>query len=68
LIVHVPKRATYSSIEIYAECKCSDSQVDKTIAYISGQEKHHRRKTFEEEFLAFLKKHGTQYDERYVFG
>jgi putative transposase len=42
--------------------------VDKTIAYISGQEKHHRRKTFEEEFLAFLKKHGIQYDERYVFG
>jgi type I restriction-modification system DNA methylase subunit len=33
-----------------------------------GQEKHHRRKTFEQEFTAFLKRHGIQYDERYVIG
>ena len=40
----------------------------KTIAYIRNQKQHHRRKTFEQEFLAFLKKHKIEYDPKYVFG
>ena len=43
-------------------------QVDRTIAYIASQEEHHRRKSFQEEFLEFLKKHGIDYDPRYVWG
>ena len=43
------------------------SQVDRTIAYIESQAKHHRKQTFQEEFLAFLKKHGLPYDERYLW-
>ena len=38
------------------------------IRYIQSQQKHHRKMSFEEEFLAFLKKHGIDYDPRYVFG
>jgi len=35
--------------------------------YIDGQKEHHRKKTFEEEFLEFLDKYGVEYDRRYVF-
>jgi len=39
-----------------------------TIAYINSQEEHRRIKTFEEEFINFLEKHGIEYDKRYVWG
>ena len=44
------------------------SGVEDTIDYIANQKEHHRHRTFKEEFLAFLKKHGIEYDERYVWG
>jgi putative transposase len=44
------------------------SQKDDTIAYIRSQPEHHRRRSFEEEFVAFLKKHDVEYDPQYVFG
>jgi hypothetical protein len=36
-------------------------------AYIAIQEEHHRKHTFKEEFLTFLKEHGLEWDERYVW-
>ena len=36
--------------------------------YIQNQEQRHRRMTFEEEFIALLKKHSVEYDPRYVLG
>jgi len=50
--------------EGYGAFSIGVSQVDRTIAYIQSQEEHHRRKTFQEEFLEILKKHGLPYDER----
>lgn len=44
------------------------SGVPDTIKYIAHQEEHHRTRSFEEEFVAFLKKHGIEYDERFVWG
>ncbi len=44
------------------------SQKDDTIAYIRSQGEHHRKRSFEEEFVAFLKKHDVEYDPQYVFG
>jgi putative transposase len=44
------------------------SQKANTIAYIRSQPEHHRRRSFEEEFIAFLKKHRVEYDPRYVWG
>ena len=44
------------------------SQKADTIAYIAGQARHHARRSFEEEFIAFLKKHGIEYDPQYVYG
>jgi DNA-binding LacI/PurR family transcriptional regulator len=46
----------------------SISHIKDTIAYINDQKEHHRTRTFEEEYLAILKKHGIEYDERYVLG
>jgi putative transposase len=37
------------------------SGVKETTRYIQGQEEHHRKKSFREEFEAFLKKHGFDY-------
>jgi putative transposase len=53
--------------EGYGAFSVSASQKDKTIAYIRGQKEHHRTRTFQEEFLEFLNKHGVEYDPRYVF-
>ena len=37
------------------------------IGYIRNQEQQHRKMTFQEEFLALLKKHRIEYDERYLW-
>jgi REP element-mobilizing transposase RayT len=44
------------------------SQVEATLAYIAGQEEHHRRRDFQAEFLAILKKHRVEYDPLHVWG
>ena len=44
------------------------SQKSDTISYIQSQPEHHRKRSFEEEFVAFLKKHGVEYDQRYIWG
>jgi putative transposase len=54
--------------EGYGAFSVSVSGIDDTIAYIQAQDEQHRARTFEEEFLAFLKKHKIAYDERYIWG
>jgi hypothetical protein len=44
------------------------SQKANTIAYIARQEQHHAKRSFEQEFIAFLKRHGIEYDPQYVYG
>jgi hypothetical protein len=46
----------------------SKSNIAAAVRYIQNQEQHHRKMTFEEEFIALLEKHGVEYDPRYVFG
>jgi len=62
-----PKRRRFEWQEGYGAFSVSASQVPKMIAYINNQKEHHRKKTFDEEFLELLKKHGIEYDPRYVF-
>jgi hypothetical protein len=45
----------------------SESVAKEVIHYIMNQEEHHRRRTFQEEFREFLKRHNVAYDERYVW-
>ena len=52
--------------EGYGAFSIGQSQVPATIAYITRQEEHHRKRDFQSEFLAFLKRHRIEYDLRYV--
>ena len=51
----------------YAAFSYSHSAIGNVARYIANQQKHHQKKTFEEEYIAFLKSFGIEYDERYVF-
>jgi putative transposase len=47
----------------YGAFSVSISQVQETVHYIEQQIEHHRTRTFQEEYLAFLKKHGTHFEK-----
>jgi REP element-mobilizing transposase RayT len=51
----------------YGAFGVSVSLLERTIGYIKSQEEHHRKMSFEEEFLALLKKHRVPYDERHLW-
>ncbi|OLD82367.1 MAG: transposase [Ignavibacteria bacterium 13_1_40CM_2_61_4] len=51
----------------YGAFSVSVSQLDRIIDYIKQQPEHHRKMTFKEEFVALLKKHRINYDERYLW-
>jgi putative transposase len=51
----------------YAAFTVSRSVLPQVVAYIQGQTEHHKKRSFQEELIEFLKKHEIQYDERYIF-
>ena len=51
----------------YGAFSVNPSEVDVVVGYIANQYEHHKKKTFQEEYLAFLKKYGVVYDERYIW-
>ena len=52
----------------YGAFAVSASQSDTVIAYIRNQREHHKKRTFEQEFLTMLRKARISYDPKYVFG
>jgi REP element-mobilizing transposase RayT len=42
-------------------------EIEKVIEYIDNQYEHHKKRTFQEELLGFLKKYEVEYDERYLW-
>jgi hypothetical protein len=42
----------------------SASNLDAVVRYIQTHEAHHRKMSFEQEFIALLEKHGLAYDPR----
>jgi len=52
----------------YGAFSVSASQTEDVVRYIRNQHQHHERKSFEEEFVDFLKKYGVAYDPAYVLG
>ncbi len=64
---HPPLR-NFSWQEGYGAFSIGASQVDAISEYIAHQEEHHRTRTFQEEYLGFLKEYKVDYDERYVWG
>ena len=51
----------------YGAFSVSASNIAAVERYIRNQEQHHRKMTFEDEFIGFLKKHGIEFDLKYVF-
>ena len=62
-----PQNSSFGWQVKYGAFSVSVSLLDKAIQYIRNQERHHRKMTFKEEFLAMLKKHRVTYDERYLW-
>ncbi len=53
--------------EGYGAFSYAHSQIDNVFQYIANQEGHHRKKTFREEYLDFLKKFEVEYSEKNLF-
>ncbi|MBO7477215.1 MAG: transposase [Salinivirgaceae bacterium] len=51
----------------YAVFSVSESLINKTIEYVINQKEHHKKLSFKEEYIQFLKLYNIDYDERYVF-
>ncbi|MDR2682834.1 MAG: IS200/IS605 family transposase [Dysgonamonadaceae bacterium] len=51
----------------YGIFSVNPSEIEAVVKYINNQEEHHKKRTFQEELLAFLKKYKVEYDERYVW-
>ncbi|HYO50789.1 MAG TPA: IS200/IS605 family transposase [Chloroflexia bacterium] len=51
----------------YGAFSVSKSAMKDVEEYIANQEEHHRKVSFQEEFLALLKRHDIPYDERYIW-
>jgi putative transposase len=62
-----PQHWIFGWQEEYGAFGTSVSRLDPTIAYIKGQAEHHRKMTFQEEFLTLLKKHQIPFDARYLW-
>ena len=62
-----PEMEHFAWQEVYGAFSVSASHLAETIAYIENQEEHHRHKSFQEEYLAFLKKHEIDYNEKYLW-
>ncbi|MEP6912633.1 MAG: IS200/IS605 family transposase [bacterium] len=60
-------RGRFSWQEGYGAFSYGHSQLDTIIRYIQNQEKHHKRRSFKDEYLAWLKKYEIPFEEKYVF-
>ncbi len=60
-------KGKFSWQEGYGAFSYGHSQIESVYQYILDQEKHHRKKTFREEYLEFLEKFEVPYEERFLF-
>jgi len=66
--IHEKFGLTFAWQEAYGAFTIGVSQMNATVSYINSQKEHHKKSSFEAEFVSFLKRHGIEYDERYVLG
>ncbi|MBI2471981.1 MAG: IS200/IS605 family transposase [Planctomycetes bacterium] len=62
-----PNKDKFGWQDGYGAFSVSKSTEDTVIQYIRNQQEHHRKKSFQEEFIEFLNKHGIEYDENYLW-
>jgi REP element-mobilizing transposase RayT len=63
-----PTMRSFAWQDGYGSFAVSKSVLPELTKYIENQREHHRTKTFQEEFVAILDRHGIAYDERYIWG
>lgn len=51
----------------YGAFTVSSSLIPNVRRYIQNQKEHHRKLTFEEEYIALLNRHGIPFERRYLF-
>ena len=57
----------FSWQEGYGAFTVSISQIDVVKNYIANQEEHHKKMSFEEEYLVLLKRNNIDFDPKYLF-
>ncbi len=62
-----PKLGDFSWQEGYGAFSVSKSNCDTVVEYIQNQSKHHRTRSFREEFIDMLIKHEIEFDEKYLW-
>jgi REP element-mobilizing transposase RayT len=65
---HLTSCPEFSWQDGYGAFTVSKSLLTEAEDYIRNQREHHRVKTFKEEFIAILKRHEIQYDEKFLWG
>jgi len=60
-------RGKFSWQEGYGAFSYGHSQLDTIIRYIQNQEKHHKRRSFKNEYLTLLRKFDIAFEDKYVF-
>ena len=58
---------TFSWQDGYAAFTYSKSHIDNVVKYILNQPEHHKKHSFKDEYLLFLKKFEIEYDAKYLF-
>ncbi len=62
-----PEYSNFSWQNGYGAFSIGASNLQKIRNYITNQKKHHGNRSFQEEYVEFLKKYGMEYDERYLW-
>jgi REP element-mobilizing transposase RayT len=62
-----PALAAFAWQRGYGAFSVGPSDLNALLHYIDNQEEHHKTRSFQDEYRAFLMKYGIEYDERYVW-
>jgi REP element-mobilizing transposase RayT len=62
-----PERAKFAWQRGYGAFSVGPADLKALVKYIDAQEIHHRKRSFQDELRAFLKKYGVECDERYLW-
>lgn len=62
-----PALAKFAWQRGYGAFSVGPADLKALVQYIDGQETHHRKRNFQDEFRAFLKKYGVECDERHLW-
>ena len=62
-----PAHGHFAWQEGYGAFSIGIAQTDDTVVYIDRQAEHHRQRSYQDEFLAFLQKHQIAYDPQHLW-